>query len=199
MSILIDLVPTSVKIDNKDYEINSNFRTSILFEEMIQDNELDEIDKIKNTLFLYYKEIPSNIEEAIKQAMWFYRCGKKENKRKSKGKSSNEILYDFEYDDEYIYSAFLKEYNIDLQDIEYLHWWKFKALFNSLSKNNKIVEIMGYRAVNLADIKDKEQKKYYKEMKKLYSIPKKHEITQLEKDLNQVLLHGGDLKKLLDE
>jgi len=65
----------------------------------------------------------------------------------------------------------MQQYNIDLQEIKYMHWWKFKALFNGLAENTEIVKIMGYRAVNLSKIKDKEQKNFYKRMKKIYALP----------------------------
>ncbi|WP_270670501.1 Gp15 family bacteriophage protein, partial [Paraclostridium bifermentans] len=46
MNILVDLLPTSVNIDAKRYEINSDFRTSILFELLIQDSSIDYKNKI---------------------------------------------------------------------------------------------------------------------------------------------------------
>ena len=52
-----------------------------------------------------------------------------------------------------------------------MHWWKFKALFDGLNENTEIVKIMGYRSVNLSQIKDSEKRNYYKKMKRLYAIP----------------------------
>ena len=86
-------------------------------------------------------------------------------------------------DADYIYSAFMSQYNIDLQDIEYLHWWKFRALFDSLNENNRLSKIIQYRSMDLSKIKDKEQKKFYKNMKKLYKIDtiSEEEKAELEK------------------
>ena len=197
MNILIDLAPKSVVIGSKEYEINSNFRTSILFEQMIQDTTLNEFDKIKHTILLYYNEIPDDLQEAIDKAMWFYRGGKDLNK-KTNSDGSSEQLYDWDYDDELIYSAFLSQYNIDLQDIEYLHWWKFRALFNSLNKSNKISEVMEIRSIKLSDIKDKEQRKQYQKLKNLYSIPKKKDLIELEDELSQILMTGGDINNFIN-
>lgn len=198
MNILIDLVPTTVNIDNREYEINSDFRTSILFELLMQDGTIEEDDKILMALQLYYPDIPENIKKAIEQMLWFYRCGKDVSSSKGNGKSKGVTqIYSFEYDDEYIYSAFLDQYNIDLQDIEYLHWWKFKAMFKSLKDDNMIVKIMGYRSMDLSKVKDKEQKAYYKRMQKLYEIPiSKNEQNKLD-DITIALLSGGDLSKVL--
>ena len=198
MNILVDLVPTTVNIDNKEYEINSDFRTSILFELLMQDGTIEEDDKILMALQLYYPDIPGNIKEAIKQMLWFYRCGKDVSSSKGNGKSKGVTqIYSFEYDDDYIYAAFLDQYNIDLQDIEYLHWWKFKAMFKSLKDDNMIVKIMGYRSMDLSNVKDKEQKAYYKRMQKLYEIPiSKDEQNKLD-DITIALLSGEDLSKVL--
>ena len=198
MNILVDLVPTTVSIDNKEYEINSDFRTSILFELLMQDGTIEEDDKILMALQLYYQDIPENIKKAIEQMLWFYRCGKDVSSSKGNGKSKGVTqIYSFEYDDDYIYSAFLDQYNIDLQDIEYLHWWKFKAMFKALKDDNMIVKIMGYRSMDLSKVKDKEQKAYYKRMQKLYEIPiSKDEQNKLD-DITIALLSGEDLSKVL--
>ena len=198
MNILVDLVPTTVNIDNKEYEINSDFRTSILFELLMQDGIIDEDDKILMALQFYYPDIPENIKEAIEQMLWFYRCGKDVSSSKGNGKSKGVTqIYSFEYDDDYIYSAFLDQYGVDLQDIEYLHWWKFKAMFKSLKDDNMIVKIMGYRSMDLSKVKDKEQKAYYKRMQKLYEIPiSKDEQNKLD-DITIALLSSEDLSKVL--
>ena len=198
MNILIDLVPTTVNIDNKEYEINSDFRTSILFEMMMQDKNLSDEDKIFMALELYYPIIPPNIKEAINKMLWFYRCGKDILSSKGNGKGNiSTPIYSFEHDDDYIYSAFMDQYGIDLQDIEYLHWWKFKAMFKGLKEDNEIVRIMGYRSMDLSKIKDKEQKAYYKKMKELYKIPISKDEKEKLDEITEALLHGKDVSELL--
>lgn len=200
MNLLIDLVPTTVTIHNKEYEINSDFRTSILFELLMQDNSIEDKDKLSMGLNLYYQEIPPKKywKEAIESILWFYRCGKDLIASKGKGKGKSDIkIYSFEHDDDYIYAAFIDQYGIDLQDIEELHWWKFKAMFKSLKEDNEIVKIMGYRSMDLSKIKDKEQKAYYKKMQELYKIPiSKDEREKLE-EIEKALLNGEDVSKLL--
>lgn len=198
MNLLIDLLPNSVIIDNMEYEINSDFRTSILFELLIQDSSMRDNGKIRMALELYYPNIPKNVNEAIKQIIWFYRCGKDiaSSKGKGNGKRTSRI-YSFEHDDDYIYAAFMDQYNIDLQDIENLHWWKFKAMFLGLKENNKIVEIMGYRSMDLSKIKDKEQKTHYKKMQKIYEIPINQDEREKLDAIEKALLTGQDVSKLI--
>ena len=201
MNILIDLLPEKVEIEDIEYDINSDFRTSMLFELMMSDNELTNKQQVEQTLMLYYPKLPEDIDEAMEQLLWFYRCGKdiirsKGNGNSAKGKSTQ--IYDFDFDDDYIYSAFLDQYGIDLQDAD-LHWWKFKALFKSLKEDNEIVKIMGYRSTDLTKIKDKEQKNHYKKMKDLYKIQSNISKSETEKleSIEKALLNGGDLSKLL--
>lgn len=198
MNILIDLVPTSVNIENKEYEINSDFRISILFELLMQDNSVVDEDKIIQALQLYYPIIPEDVNKAIDKMLWFYRCGKDIGKSKGNGKGKSVTqIYSFDYDDDYIYAAFMDQYNIDLQDVKYLHWWKFKAMFKSLKEDNEIVKIMGYRSMDLSKIKDKEQKAYYKKMQELNKVPVSRDEQEKLDEIEKALLNGGDLSKLL--
>lgn len=198
MNILVDLLPIAVEIDNKNYEINSDFRTSILFELLMQDSSIGAEDKIITALELYYPVIPENINEAIEQMLWFYRCGKEITSSKGNGKGKRVTqIYSFEHDDDYIYAAFMDQYNIDLQDIEYLHWWKFKAMFKSLKEDIKIVKIMEYRSIDLSKIKDKEQKAYYKKMKNLYEIPISKDEREKLDEITEALLIGKNVNNLL--
>lgn len=199
-NILIDFLPKTVFIDDLEYEINSNFRESILFELMMQDKSFTDEEKIYQALSIYYPEIPGNLDGAIKEMLSFYKCGKEEeyeNTDSNASKSSSTKIYDFDYDADYIYSAFLSQYNIDLQDIEYLHWWKFKAMFNGLNSDNKIVEIMGYRSIKLNAIKDEEQRKHYRKLQRLYRLPINTNKNEYEKqnELNKALI-SGDVSKL---
>lgn len=200
MNLLIDLLPTTVNIEGIEYEINSDFRTSILFELLMQDVEIEDGEKTIQALELYYRECPHNIEEAVNKMLWFYSCSKERDlKSNRKTGSKAEQIYDFDYDDEYIYSAFLDQYGIDLNDIEYLHWWKFKAMFKSLKEDNEIVKIMGYRAMDLSKIEDKKQKEHYRKLKQIYKIPQvisKNEKEKLDK-INEILRTGGDISKVL--
>lgn len=175
-SLLLDKLPTTIIIDNKEYEINSNFRNSILFEIMMLDDELTEEEKITTALNLYYPVIPNNINKAIDEIIKFYSCGFNETSTNSisPNKTYNDV-YNFEFDSEYIYSAFLDQYNIDLNSINYLHWWKFKAMFKSLKEDNLISKIISYRSIDLSEIQDEDERTRYKNLKELYKLPNKYE------------------------
>lgn len=193
MNILIDKLPTTVLIDDIEYEINTDFRVSILFSIAMSDNELSDEEKCETAIRLYYKVVPHDLQKAIEQILLFYNCNKQANNTTESSGEIKEKVFDYEIDANYIYSAFLTQYNIDLNSIDYLHWFKFKALFDSLDENLMLCKIIKYRSIDLNKIKDKEEKNYYKKMKETYAI--KEEISQEELEELQELekfLMGGE-------
>ena len=195
MNILIDKLSTILKKRVGDIDFNTDFRIGMLFEMLMQDRNIEKEIKVIQAIKLYYPhpEQITDIEKAYDDIVWFYTCGKSDfnkNKKDEEEKSTkrkekspkDERIYDYEYDDGYIYSAFLQQYVIDLQEIEYLHWWKFKSMFDALNKDTKIVEIMEYRAIDLGKIKDKDEKNRYKKLKKIYSLPDMRTEAQKEAD-----------------
>lgn len=184
MNMLVDTLESIIESKLGNIEINTDFRISILFELLMQDNTISKKEKIAQAIRLYYPNFLkiTDFNKAIEDIIWFYNGGKELGDSKKNKEEKRTQIYSYEFDDEYIYSAFMQQYNIDLQDIENLHWWKFKALFSGLSENTKIVEIMGYRAINLKKIKDKEERNKYKKLKELYALPDMRSREEKERD-----------------
>lgn len=201
-NILIDKLPETINVNGQEFGINSDFRVFILFEQILKDYELSKEDKIKKCLSLFYNEKPSNLVEAIEQMFKFYSMDFMNDfytSNKSKVSKKNKKLYDWDFDQAYIYSAFLSQYKIDLQEVAYLHWWKFRFLFMGLDEENKISKIIGYRDMDTSKIKDKEEKKHYEKLKKEFAIPERISIEEIKKmnDLENILVNGGDISKVL--
>lgn len=194
MNLLIDKLPEAVEIDGLEYPINTDFRISVMFEQLLADASLTEQEKLVQALRLYYPMIPGNIPAALEQILWFYRCGKEQKAAEDDKPSA--AVFDYDYDDQYIYAAYLDQYGIDLQDAK-LHWWKFKAMFAGLKEDNKLCKIMSYRAMDIPGDMPKAQKEFYKKMKKLYEIP----LPQTQQDkLNEIeaaLMGDGNLNGIL--
>lgn len=178
MNILVDKLP----IDYEGLKINTNFRSFILFELLMQDNKLKTEEKIYLALKLFYQEPLKDIKKGIDGILWFYGMGNNKKNSKKRENDSKNRIYSFEHDANLIYSAFLSQYGIDLNEIEYLHWWKFKSLFEGLNEENKICKYMQYRSIDLSKIKDKEEKKKYKKLKQLCALPDERTEEEKEKD-----------------
>ena len=183
MNLLIDKLPN----DYEGLKIDTNFRSFILFELLMQDNSIKNDDKVLLMLNLFFKEPIDDIKKAIDGILWFYRCGEEEKQTKKTGKSNKKQIFSFEYDAKYIYSAFLDQYGLDLNKIDYLHCFKFRALFEGLKSDNKICEIMSYRAIDLNKIKDKDQKERYKRLQMQFALPDNRTTQEKEEDFANAL------------
>lgn len=185
MNILCDELPKSINIDGAEYEINTDFRVWIRIDLLLSANKADEIDRLyalTKAVMLCYKVLPPNIQRAVEGMAEFYRGTQKQ----CGGTGGKKAIYSFEHDSEYILSSFMYDYNIDLTAVN-MHWYKFKALFSSLSDDTMFVKIMQYRSVDLGKIKDKEQKRFYRRMKRVYALPDGRTEEEKERDMAQML------------
>lgn len=189
MSLLLDQCPLTVEIEGLRVPIQSDFRTSVLFETAMQDSDLSDEEKLDVALNLYFPDtfLPST-EKAIQAFVWFYSCGKELKNTAGEGGRTKEI-YSFEHDDEYIYAAFLEQYGIDL-NTDALHWWKFRALFRSLKEDCLMSKIMMYRAIEISSDMSKAEQKFYRNMKALYSLPDLRTQEEKEEEFAEVLFNA---------
>ena len=173
-NILLDELP---KKTPHEYNIKTDFKQGIKFELLMQDNSLEKEEKVQLALNIFYNEgdlkkikTKEELEKGIEDILWFYMCGKEEKTSQKKVKGKQKQIYSYEFDDDKIYSAFIQQYKIDLQKQD-LHWWQFKSMFESLTDETQIVQIMQYRATDLSKIKDKTEKKRIKDLQDLYKLP----------------------------
>lgn len=170
MNLLTTTLPDTIIVDGREYAIYTDFRDWIRFCEMLLDEELKEEEKAYLALMLYKEEQPDDIQLALKGLTDFYLMAEEtEEIVPAETEEVEEIdtkppLYNWSVDSMYIIGEFQKEYGIDLISIEYMHWWKFKALFTSLIEYS-FSERIGYRALDTNKIKDKDEKKRLKSIK----------------------------------
>ena len=193
MNILIDKLPKEVE----GLELNTDFRTSILFELLMQDKDISNQDKVALAINLYFNKQPKSHEEMKKMTkaiIWFYSCGNKkqelkENNQKEeivKKEKKRKQIYSFEQDDFLIYSAFMEQYHIDLNETK-LHWWKFKAMFDGLNDDILFSKVMGYRSIDLSKIKDKKQIEHYANLQKHWALIDNRNVEEKESDFANAL------------
>ena len=187
MKLLTESLPYYITVNGAEYPIETNFRVSVRFELLMQDSEIDEADKAYIALRMYLKgNQPDDPLAALGGIIDFYRCAN-ETKTTTSGRESGMAVYSFEHDGGYIYAAFLACYGIDLTDVRYLHWWKFRALFTALPQDCEFCKIIGYRAMTISKTMSEEQKKFYKKMKRIYALPDNRTAEQKETDFMATL------------
>ncbi len=90
------------------------------------------------------------------------------------GKNSNQRVVDFYLDSEYIYASFRADYDIDLEKEQgKMHWKEFIYLFQGLSDQTKIKEVMRIRQMEIPEPTKYNQKQRQSiiELKSYYGLP----------------------------
>lgn len=215
MSLLLNALPETVEICGQSVPIKTDFRSYIQFEQILIDSSATPQEKVKKALALAFDDIraiPLNDpQQIIDGLLWFYRGGDKpqneyqikekkkaEAKQKESDQASNsgERYYDYEFDAELIYAAFLQQYGVDLIATEYMHWWRFKALFSGLTDDTKFMQVVGYRATKVTKDMTDSQRKFYRQMKEIYALPIPQDEVEKAEAI-EAALQSGDVVTLM--
>lgn len=160
-----DSLPQSVILKDKTYAVNTDYRIFINFEmDMTMIEPKEAINKALNAFYLDSDDIEKKglFMEAITKFIWFYKCGQlddyQEGRQVKHSKKATQI-FNYKYDAQLICGAYaVLGYNLH----KYMHWWKFKELWNALPEECEFARIKSYRAYD-GDDKDRiELREYYK-------------------------------------
>ncbi|MCR0266172.1 bacteriophage Gp15 family protein [[Clostridium] innocuum] len=161
-------LPDTIRIEDRCYRIDTDFRSWIRFELILLDDSIDPY--YKTSILINALEIDpaiqrENQEDILRALFSFYRMGKPSKK----GKPCKDIPYRFDFDIDLIYAAFMQQYHIDLLTVN-LHWYEFKSLFDGLTENTQLIKVIGYRTTEI-DKMPKEQRKEALRLKEFWKIP----------------------------
>lgn len=199
MNLLTEALPESVRVGPLSLPMDTDFRAWIRLEDLLLDETIGQGQKALLALELAYPNgVPPMLsEEALEKVFWFYTCGQvAPEDAVAEDSGPIEPAFSYEQDGAYIYAAFLEQYGIDLTK-ESLHWWKFRALFQSLNPSTQFVKIMNYRKMKIPADMPASQREFYTKMKKLYALPISAAEAEQQKQIEEVLLNGGDLSAIL--
>lgn len=166
MNLLYEKFPETVLVDGVEYKVVTDFREWIKLYDLLNDDDIDEYIKANIMLEWFDGEIPPNIEEALKALGRFlaaYELYDDTKKGKSKGRL-DVPAFSFSEDAKDIYSAFLNYYDINIQNIDYMHWYEFRTLFDTLPFESEIKQKMHYRTLDPMTIKDTKERKRVREI-----------------------------------
>lgn len=177
------------------YLFRTDFRIGIQICMCLEDQELDEYERVAVALeLLFGKGIP-DVETAMKALGW-YMCGgtlpdkKKRVEDNEDDEKEAEQSFDFEIDSGRIMTAFLKAYNIDLTR-EHMHWFRFLALIGDVGEC-AFTNVINIRTKKLTSTMSAEQRATYAELKKKYSLVEYTEEEQAKIDEFFALLSGSE-------
>lgn len=170
-NVLRSKAPGVVEIAGREVPINADFRACLEIL-ALADSGLTDAEKLLAMLAVFYGDAfeMTQAREMTSMMYWFLSCDAMASKDAEARKRTDERVLDYEEDAQLLYAAFLDQYGFDLQEVEFLHWWKFQSLLRGLHDGHKISRIIEYRGVKLSEIKSKQQRAFYKRMKEKYRL-----------------------------
>ena len=185
MNALLTKFPTKIRIDDIDYEINSDYKNCLKIILAYEDESLMSSEQNYIMLKRLYKIIPENIEEAIEKGIKFLNCGEE---KKNTITDADKRVYSFEKDSKFIYSAVKQTHDVDLESIEFLHWWKFVFLFMDVNKDCTFSYLISLRSKKAKGKLDEYEKKAWFSMREIvdldYVSPEDEEEDEFFKEWN---------------
>lgn len=178
--------PEFVKIGDKKYKINTDFRVAIECNNIAQD---DSIGNSERPLAIIYKlfgdeglDNPQDWEKLLELAIKYLTL----NKDTSDVNNNTEIDMDFNEDMDYIEASFMSDYRIDLAT-EKMHWWKFYNLLEGLSNSefgNCCVfnRVRNLRTFDLSQIKDNKEREKMAKAQEMVALSKNKHNVELTKE-----------------
>lgn len=161
--------PEYVKVEDKKYKINTDFRIAIECQDIATNENIGDYERALAIVYKLFGDdginTPQHYEKLLEFAIEYLSCGKEVDNQ-----INEEPDMDFTQDMDYIEASFMSDYNIDLTNTE-MHWWKFYNLINGLSNSemgnccvlNRIRNLRNYDTKDIKDPKELEKIKKAKE------------------------------------
>ncbi len=178
---MIGLLPVSVIVDDVEYRIRTDYRNILTLFEAMADGELDEREKWELAIGIFYRdEVPDNIEEAIKQMVWFLNGGKPET-----GTHHKKPVFDWNQDEQLIFAAVNKVSGREVRVVGYMHWWTFLALFQEVGESlfSQVVNIRVKKS--RGEKLDKSEQRFYRENRSQIDLKRKYSAAE-QRSMNAV-------------
>lgn len=125
------LFPSSIESDGRDYAVDGDFRTILRIFSVASDPDLSEGEKYARICRLFYRDfLPSDPIAGVVKFLSIY------NEGSDTAKTAQIRQFDFDFDSREIFIGFLKEYNVNLVEVEYLNWHMFRIMLDGLSSES---------------------------------------------------------------
>lgn len=168
--------PSKVKIEDREYEINTDFRIAIECNQIALDDKISDFERALAIIYKLYGEkglnANSDLNRLLELGQKYLSCGKE-----VENNENEEPDMDFVQDMDYIEASFMSDYNIDLSSTE-MHWWKFYNLINGLSNSEMgsccvLNRVRNLRTYDTSQIKDSKERSKIEKAKEQVALKKK--------------------------
>lgn len=173
-NLLYEPLPDFVTIAGKTCPVVTDFREWIKFHDLLRDKTVPEQTKIF-LLADWFLNPPAILTESHLNALLsFYQVNRQNTESSDSDRnfhSGKPPVFDWCIDASFVTADFRRFYQLDLLTVPFLHWFAFYALFEALPEESMCQKRMYYRSVSLSDIKDKNEKKRIRKIKRAIAIP----------------------------
>lgn len=158
--------PQYVKVDDKLYKINTDFRVALECNNIAEDKSIGEYERALAIIYKLFGEDGldcKNQNKLLELAMKYLLLGKTE--KDFKNDSDNKYELDFNKCIGLIKASFKFDYKYDPYELEYLHWYDFYNDLESLSTSefgnccilNRITSILNQEPKEIKDNKARQR------------------------------------------
>lgn len=193
--------PEYVKIGDRKYKINTDFRVAIECDSIARDTTIRDEERALAIIYMLYGDdglnATNDYEELLKLAQKYLCCGKELTKDKHNKDEKPDM--DFEEDIAYIEASFMSDYNIDLTNKK-MHWWTFFNLLNGLSNSEfgnccVLNRVRNLRTYDVSKIKDRKEREKIIEAQKNVELKRYKKENHLTKEQEQSMMKLNQLLK----
>ena len=196
--------PEYVKVDDKLYKINTDFRIAIECNKIMEDKTISDIERAMATIYKLFGEDGLNCEnqnKLLELGIKYLLLGREQNELKNNSQKNYEL--DINKCEGIIASSFVFDYGYNPYNSEYLHWYDFYNNLENLSTSefgnccilNRITSVLN---TNEKEIKDNKTRQHIieskQELKKRYCKDEKIEITKEQEESARKLYESLGIK-----
>lgn len=177
MNVLTEVQSNKIHTDHCNIVVNPAFDIVLEIQNLYRETDLTDFEKIECALKMLVKnDWNLRLFSPVEKVALMTEISRKfiQVKKRPKMKQNPVPVLDFEEDGDYIYASFMQEYGIDLIDQQgKLAWKKFLWLFNGLSSETKIKQVMRIRGMEIPKYTGKNMKQIQEiqELKSYYALP----------------------------
>ena len=163
------IYPTKIEANGRFYDINTNYQTALSCYKAIEDEEINDTERALAiiTLLLGKEVLPEDYEICLEKCAIYLRCGKEENIK------PEQADMDYFQDEKYIRIGIRQCFGLDLNKIEYLHWYEYNELIENLSEDTVLNKRRELRNLDLNDISDEKRRRELSDAKEKIALKKK--------------------------
>jgi hypothetical protein len=164
-------LPAAVEIDGKEYAITNKCDYRMVLDVIcaLNDNELDDEQKLRTALYVFYEDISecTDIEKAVKEMFKIISYGEEDD-----GRGENKPrLMDWEHDFKVLVAPVNRVLGYEIRLVDYLHWHTFLDAYFEIGEC-QFQTIVSIRSKRMKGKKlENWEQEFYRENKKKVDLP----------------------------